>query len=43
MFFLFVKKNKGGKQLHFSRFDEGFRGLIRKTIHFSIDSEYSIF
>ncbi len=37
MFWLFVKKVEGGKQLHFSRFDESFHDLTRQTIHSLID------
>ncbi len=37
MFWLFVKKVEGGKQLHFNKFDENFHDLTRKTIHSSID------
>jgi hypothetical protein len=43
MFWLFVKKVEGGKQLHFSRFDEGFHNVITKTIHSSIGSKDSRF
>jgi len=45
MFWLFVKKVKGIKQLHFSRFDESFHNLTTKTIHSSIglgDSRFKI-
>jgi hypothetical protein len=43
MLWLFVKKVEGGKQLHFSRFDESFHDLIRETIHSSIDLRDSRF
>jgi hypothetical protein len=39
MLWLFVKKVEGGKQLHFSRFDESFHDLTGETVHSSIDSK----
>jgi hypothetical protein len=39
MLWIFVKKIEGGKQLHFSRFDEGFYDFIGKIIHSLIDSK----
>jgi hypothetical protein len=39
---LFVKEVEGGKQLQFSKFDEGFHDLTRKIIHSSIDLGDSI-
>jgi hypothetical protein len=38
MLWLFVEKIEGGKQLHFSKFDENFHDLIGKIVHSSIDS-----
>jgi hypothetical protein len=32
------KKVEGGKQLHFSKFDESFHDLTRKIVYSSIDS-----
>jgi hypothetical protein len=43
MFWLFVKKVEGGKQLHLNKFDEGFHGLIKETIHSLVDSRDSRF
>jgi hypothetical protein len=40
MLWLFVKKVEGGKQLHFSKFDENFYDFIGETVYSSIGSRY---
>jgi len=40
MFWIFVKKVERVKQFYFGRFDEGFYGFARETLHSIVDSKY---